>query len=142
MTPAGEPFPGRDLVVFLAFCVILITLVGQGLSLPFAIRLLGLEADAAGVEEEAKARIGAAEAGLARLDELVPEGWVREDMAGRVRGMYAFRLSRFSARFDDGDDGAIEDARPPTSGCGASCSRLNAVRSSSSAGSAGSATRS
>jgi len=50
----------------------------------------------------------AAEAGLARLDELVPEGWVRDDTAMRLRGMYEFRLSRFSARFDDGDDGAIE----------------------------------
>jgi monovalent cation/hydrogen antiporter len=109
-TDAGTPFPGRDLVIFLAFCVILVTLVGQGLSLPFAIRLLGLEADAAVVErEEAKARIHAAEAALARLDALVPEGWVREDTEERVRGMYQFRLSRFGARFDDGDDGAIEE---------------------------------
>lgn len=109
-TEAGTPFPGRDLVIFLAFCVILVTLVGQGLSLPFAIRLLGLEADGAAAErEEAKARIHAAEAGVARLDELAPEDWVREDTAERLRGMYEFRLSRFSARFDDGDDGAIEE---------------------------------
>ncbi len=109
-TDAGTPFPGRDLVIFLAFCVILVTLVGQGLSLPFAIRLLGLESDAAaGEQEEAKARIHAAEAGLARLDELAPEGWVRDDTSERLRGMYEFRLSRFSARFDDGDDGAIEE---------------------------------
>ena len=108
-TDAGDPFPGRDLVIFLAFCVILVTLVGQGLTLPLAIRLLGLEADEAGVQEEAKARIRAAEAGLARLDELVPEDWVREDTAERLRGMYDFRLNRFAARFDDGDDGAIEE---------------------------------
>ena len=109
-TDAGDAFPGRDLVIFLAFCVILVTLVGQGLSLPFAIRLLGLEADGAAAErEEAKARIHAAEAGVARLDELAPEDWVREDTAERLRGMYEFRLSRFSARFDDGDDGAIEE---------------------------------
>ena len=108
-TAAGDPFPGRDLVIFLAFCVILVTLVGQGLSLPLAIRLLGLEADEAAVQEEAKARIRAAEAGLARLDELAPEGWVREDTTERMRGMYEFRLSRFAARFDDGDDGAIEE---------------------------------
>ena len=109
-TDAGTPFPGRDLVIFLAFCVILVTLVGQGLSLPFAIRVLGLESDAAAAErEEAKARVKAAQAGLARLDELAPEGWAREDTVERLRGMYEFRLSRFSARFDDGDDGAIEE---------------------------------
>ena len=108
-TNAGDPFPGRDLVIFLAFCVILVTLVGQGLSLPFAIRLLGLEADDTGGREESKARIHAAEAGLARLDELGPEEWVREDTLERLRGRYEFRLSRFAARFDDGDDGAIEE---------------------------------
>ncbi len=108
-TDAGNPFPGRDLVIFLAFCVILITLVGQGLTLPWVIRWLGLEADGAPLLEEAKARIRAAEAALARLEELVTEDWVREDTAERIRGSYGFRVDRFSARFDDGDDGGIEE---------------------------------
>jgi NhaP-type Na+/H+ or K+/H+ antiporter len=33
-TEAGTPFPGRDLIILLTFCVILATLVVQGLSLP------------------------------------------------------------------------------------------------------------
>ena len=33
---------------------------------------------------------------------------MRDDTAERVRGAYRFRTSRFRARFDDGDDGAIE----------------------------------
>lgn len=37
----GAPFPQRDLLVFLTFCVILVTLVAQGLSLPWLIRKLG-----------------------------------------------------------------------------------------------------
>ena len=40
--------PGRDLILFLTFAVILVTLVGQGLSLPWLIRLLHLEDDGAG----------------------------------------------------------------------------------------------
>ncbi len=108
-TDGGGIFPDRDLVIFLAFCVILVTLVGQGLSLPWVIRLLGFEHDDAPQREEAKARIRAAEAAIARLDELVPEGWVRDDTALRLRGSYEFRVSRFSARFDDGDDGGIEE---------------------------------
>ena len=108
-TDAGTPFPGRDLILFLTFSVILATLVGQGLTLPYLIRLLGLEDDRIEDREDAKARVHAAEAGLARLEELISEDWVREDTAERVRGAYRFRASRFRARLDDGDDGAIEN---------------------------------
>jgi CPA1 family monovalent cation:H+ antiporter len=107
-TDAGAPFPGRELFLFLIFSVILVTLVGQGLTLPLVIRLLGLEDDGTDDREDAKARIRAAEAALARLEELESEDWVREDTAERVRGAYRFRTDRFRARFDDGDDGAIE----------------------------------
>jgi len=44
----------------------------------------------------------------ARLEELAVEDWVREDTAERMRGLYRFRQGRFSARFDEDDDGAIE----------------------------------
>ena len=48
---------------------------------------------------------------LFRLDggELVDEGVVRPDTAQRLRGQYEFRRNRFRARFDDEDDGAIEE---------------------------------
>jgi Na+/H+ antiporter len=108
-TDAGTPFPGRDLIQFLAFCVILATLVGQGLTMPLVIRLLRLETDTLSEEEETKARIRAAEAALARLEELEAEDWVRADTAERMRGLYGFRRNRFAARFDDEDDGAIEE---------------------------------
>jgi monovalent cation/hydrogen antiporter len=107
-TDVGAPFPGRELILFLTFSVILVTLVGQGLTLPFVIRALGLEDDGIEDREDAKARVHAAEAALARLEELVAEDWVREDTADRVRGAYRFRTSRFRARLDDGDDGSIE----------------------------------
>src|SRR5262249_43351101 len=41
-TATGAPFPDRDLILFLTFSVILVTLVGQGLLLPWVIRRLGL----------------------------------------------------------------------------------------------------
>jgi monovalent cation/hydrogen antiporter len=72
-TDAGAPFPGRDLILFLTFSVILATLVGQGLTLPLLIRALGLEDDGGEAREDAKARIRAAEAALARLAELEAE---------------------------------------------------------------------
>jgi CPA1 family monovalent cation:H+ antiporter len=107
-TDAGAAFPGRDLIVYLTFAVILATLVVQGLTLPVVIRLLGLEDDGIANREEAKARILAADAALERLEELALEDWVNDDTAERLRGAYGFRRRRFAARFDDGDDGAIE----------------------------------
>jgi CPA1 family monovalent cation:H+ antiporter len=108
-TESGAPFPDRDLIVFLAFAVVLGTLVVQGLSLPVVIRALRLEADDGDADrEDAVARIRAAEAALTRLDELIEEGWVLEDTAQRVRGGYRFRIDRFSARIDPDGDGKIE----------------------------------
>jgi monovalent cation/hydrogen antiporter len=54
----GTPFPQRNLIIFLTFCVILVTLVFQGLSLPPLIRALGL-AGVAGARnpEEQEARL-------------------------------------------------------------------------------------
>ena len=107
-TNTGAPFPGRDLILFLTFSVILATLVVQGLSLPPLIRTLGLEDDGSQEREEIQGRIGVAEAALTRLDELTREDWVREDTADRVRGLYTYRRSRFSARFD-GDEEGLEE---------------------------------
>jgi Na+/H+ antiporter len=107
-TESGAPFPARELVIYLAFTVIVATLVVQGLSLPLLINLLGLEEDGGAAKEEVKARLHAADAALGRLEELVGEDWVREDTAERLRGAYRFRQNRFAARFDESDDGSIE----------------------------------
>jgi len=108
-TDAGDALPGRDLIVFFAFAVVLGTLVVQGLSLPAVIRALKLESDDGDAEaEEAQARIRASEAAIARLDELEGESWVRPDTAERVRGLYRFRIGRFNARIDPDGDGKIE----------------------------------
>lgn len=101
--------PGRDLIVFLTFAVILVTLVGQGLTLPWLIRVLRLKDDGGAEREDAKARIKASEAALARLEELEAEGWVREDTAERTRGQYRFRTNRFRARYEGVDDEGVEE---------------------------------
>ncbi len=82
----GDSFPQRSYIIYLAFCVILATLVFQGLTLPAVIRGLRLEDDGSSEKEETKARIHAAEAALGRLEELAGEDWVREDTAERMRG--------------------------------------------------------
>jgi CPA1 family monovalent cation:H+ antiporter len=102
-------FPDRQLILFLTFSVIVATLVVQGLTLPVLIDVLGVHDDGGADREDAKARIKAAEAALARLEQLVADGAVREDTAERLRGQLSFRANRFRARFDEEDDGAIEE---------------------------------
>ncbi len=101
--------PGRDLIVFLTFAVILVTLVGQGLTLPLADRLAAARGRRAAEREDAKARVRAAEAALERLEELAVEDWVRDDTAERMRGQYRFRTNRFRARYDGVDDDGVEE---------------------------------
>jgi len=105
--PTGVPH--RDLIVFVTFVVIFATLVGQVLTLPLLIRSVGIEDDAGADREDAKARIKAAEAALARLEELAAEDWVREDTVERMRGAYRFRSNRFRARYDGVDEEGTEE---------------------------------
>ena len=59
-----HPFPGRSYILFLTFCVILTTLVFQGLTLPILIRKLGVEDDGVIDGEERRARLQANEAAV------------------------------------------------------------------------------
>ena len=60
----------RDLIIFLTFAVILVTLVGQGLTLPFLLRRLGLTDGGESVRDETRARRAATDAALAELAQL------------------------------------------------------------------------
>lgn len=106
---SGAPFPQRDLIIFLTYAVIMVTLLVQGLTLPGVLKALGVEEDGTMAQRESKARLLAARAAIDRIGELVGEEWVREDTAQRLRQSYEFRIRRFSARFDDTDDGAIDE---------------------------------
>ena len=62
------------------------------------------------LEQEARARLHAAEAALERIDELEREDWTLGDSIDRLRGIYRYRRKRFAARFDDDvDDEPIEE---------------------------------
>jgi CPA1 family monovalent cation:H+ antiporter len=96
----GRPFPDRDLILFLTFSVILVTLVGQGLMLPALIRVLGL-ANAGEQElhadrtEEMLARRHAVEAAIERLDELAVERGLPDDVVRPLRAEHRDRLRHF-----------------------------------------------
>jgi len=103
-TDSGIPFPERDLVIFLAFAVILATLVGQGLTLPALIRALKIEEDTADQDEEMAARVEIAFAAVDRIDELAQEEWVNPDTVERTRGLFEYRRRRFSSQLGNGGE--------------------------------------
>ena len=113
-TDDGAALPGRELIQFCTFALILVTVVGQGLTLPWLIRALGVVEEPEEEErEELRARLGIAAAALERVDELAGDDWTREDSVERVRRLYEFRMRRFKIRAgkleDDDDGGGIEE---------------------------------
>ena len=106
---SGMAFPQRDLILFLTFSVVLVTLVGQGLLLPVVIRWLGLanagerEHDAQRAQEHA-ARQQAVEAALARLEALARERDLPAEVLEPLRTRHGERLQHTRHR-GDGDAG-------------------------------------
>ena len=104
----GAAFPNRDLILFLTFSVVLVTLVGQGLLLPTVIRALGLanaglrEHDADRVQEFS-ARQRAVQAALARLESLAQERNLPAAVIDPLRARHNERLTHVKHR-GDGDE--------------------------------------
>lgn len=96
LTNHNTPFPNRDLVIFLTFSVILVTLVVQGLSLPLLIRALGVTGDHHTNLEGTLARLAAAEAGRTRLAELAATDYVTGDRLNKLQNMYDKRVKRYT----------------------------------------------
>ena len=108
-TDSSETFPQRDLILFLTFSVILVTLVGQGLMLPRVIRSLGLARAGrrerhADREEEFVARRLAIEAAIERLSQLAGERQLSDDIVRPRPAHLRERLRQVEHR-SDGDRG-------------------------------------
>jgi Na+/H+ antiporter len=93
-TAAGTPFPFRAEIILMAFMVILVTLVLQGLSFPALIRILNLADDKSIEYEERQARERAATAALTLLDAMTDEDWTVPDHVEQLRIHYSRRLQR------------------------------------------------
>lgn len=108
-TDNGQPFPDRDLTLFLTFAVILVTLVGQGVTLPVVIRMLGL-AKAGELELESDrttelmARRGAIEAATERLDQLAAARGLPDDVVRQIRIKLGDRLKHFEHTRGQGEN--------------------------------------
>jgi CPA1 family monovalent cation:H+ antiporter len=102
-TDAGDPFPDRDLLLFCAYLVVLVTLVGQGVTFAPLVRALGLRADAADQARlRNQARAASVEAALRRLDELArePHDPIQDRAIDALRAQLESRLARYRRRID------------------------------------------
>jgi monovalent cation/hydrogen antiporter len=97
----GSPFPGRDLIFFLSFVIILATLVVQGLSLPPLIQWLGVEADDSLEHEEREARLAANKAALGRLHGVAEKDPTKAEALKRLRIEYEDRIRQLEATEPD-----------------------------------------
>jgi CPA1 family monovalent cation:H+ antiporter len=92
LLPNGSEFPERDLVLFFTFAVILVTLVGQGLSLPWLIRRLRISTDQSEDHAEREARRAAAAAALTRIKEFVGQEKLTKEAIDAVTAAYQERM--------------------------------------------------
>jgi CPA1 family monovalent cation:H+ antiporter len=110
--PDGSPFPGRNYILFLTFCVILATLVFQGLTLPVIIRKLRIEGDRSTDNEERSARLEANKAAIKLIEELAQGGDFSSDTVDRLRAEYDDRLQQLQLCADSPDDCSGQVASP------------------------------
>ena len=112
-TAAGAPFPYRDLILFVTFGVIVVTLVGQGLALP-ACRALARAggrdaADERRREHEAElaARSEALNVAHGRLKQFVADGRITPEAHAILRARHEYRTGRLPQNTADGGDAAM-----------------------------------
>jgi Na+/H+ antiporter len=97
--PDGESFPDRDLILFVSFGVILITLVGLGLGLPPVVRMLGLaqagrDEHVAEHQAEIAARRQALDAALASLDAITDDREISDQVVKLLRARHEIRCNQ------------------------------------------------
>jgi len=102
---SGEPFPNRDLILFISFGVIFVTLVGLGLSLPMVIRWLGVtdagqSEQIAEHQQEIEARRAALDAALRSLDAMIEKRDLSDEVVNLLRARHEIRASQLPASLD------------------------------------------
>ena len=115
---SGAPFPDRDLILFITFGIIVVTLVGQGLVLPTVARWLDLGRHAADERDreqkaELAARSDALKLAQSRLEELAANNQIAPEVLAILRARHDYRFGRLPNRESDRFDtaSAAADAR-------------------------------
>src|SRR6266436_10260600 len=89
----GSPFPERDLIIFLTFVVIAVTLVLQGLTLKPLIRMLKVGRDWSLQEEQQRAQMALGKAAIAAIDAVAAKSGIPNELAERIRAEFAEKIT-------------------------------------------------
>ena len=107
--PAGGLFPAREALIVVTVTVIVFTLLGQGLSLPWLIRRLRLAGDVGARAEEATARQRLLEAASRRIGELYPVWPGHHPLLDQLRETYRHRSEHVERQLDPSLEGADQE---------------------------------
>jgi CPA1 family monovalent cation:H+ antiporter len=112
----GAPFPHRDLILFVTFGVIIVTLIGQGVMLPWVVRWLGLHH--LGKQErkdEIKHELAARQAALKevrkRLEKVISDGELPEEAVEHLRTRHQSRVQILPVNLTEGLDHMRQTAK-------------------------------
>lgn len=105
----GTPFPHRNLILFLTFCVILSTLVLQGLTLRPLIGWLDIRSDGSLEKEEKETRLRLTRKVISHIEENLSYGVMSDDVLAQIKSKYEIRFSKLlnqngneaNTRFDE-----------------------------------------
>jgi Na+/H+ antiporter len=107
LLPGGAPLPARDAVILITFTVILVTLVGQGLSLPFVVKRVHLAGDDGARAEEQQARRELVDEALRRIDALYADWPGHRPLLDQLRTAYRHRAEHVG-QLTDAPESAAE----------------------------------
>jgi monovalent cation/hydrogen antiporter len=113
---SGAPFPHRDLILFVTFGVIIVTLIGQGVMLPFVVRWLGLYREGKAerkheIEAELAARQAALKEVTKRLEKIIEEHELPDEAVNHLRTRNQSRLQILPTNLTEGLDHMRQTAK-------------------------------
>ena len=109
--PDGRTFPQRSMIIYLAFCLIVATLVVQGLTLPWLIRRLGLTEPVRIKDEEQDARRVLLREALVHLDRKRSKNRDQSTMFGELIAGYQQMLDAMPAEREARAQGLVDQSR-------------------------------
>ncbi len=108
----GSLFPYRELILFVAFGVIVVTMIGLGLTLPFVVKALGVAQSGMNEDRneraaEIAARREALASALASLDAMTDDGELSDEVRKILRARHEVRWNQLPSAFDDNGQASV-----------------------------------
>jgi CPA1 family monovalent cation:H+ antiporter len=97
----GNPFPHRDFILFLTYCVIVVTLIVPSVSLPVILKFLHLPDEQDEMKQEAIARVRAGENSIEKIHELAKTENIPNEIINDFRKHLDRRLEIIKTQFDE-----------------------------------------